>query len=55
MLGGGELEAVLGVLAARREMLARAADGALTETGRRLDSGAHAYAATEAGAMRGRG
>lgn len=51
-LGGGELEEALGVLAARLEMLARAADGALTETGRRLGSGADAYAATDAGAMR---
>ncbi len=55
-LGGGELDEALEVLAARLEMLARAADGALGETGRRLGAGADAYAATDAGAMRvGRG
>ena len=54
-LGGGELEGALGVLAARLEVLARAADGALSVTGRRLGAGAEAYAAADAGAMRAGG
>lgn len=54
-LGSGELDGALAVLAARLELVARAMDGAIAQTGQRLGSGADAYASTDAGVMPGGG
>jgi hypothetical protein len=50
-LGTGELEEALSVLGARLELLARAMDGAVSSTGRRLASGAERYVAVDTGSM----